>query len=186
MKGQKWVYPILMLSVFAVGIIVGSIYAVNMRESAAAALDEYISDFLKNSDLQKNSIFLSSLVDNLKVFAIIFIAGFFKIGTPAVLACGVTEGFVSGFTTAAMIKLKAVNGLWISLASLPAALIFVADLVFFGAYSMDFGITLGKKDVFLKKSYFIFSLIALTIFCVAALCDGYITTIFMKMLVTKM
>lgn len=186
MKGQKWIYPILMLLVFAVGIIIGSVYAVSMHESAATALDEYLSDFLKNSYLQKNSIFLSSLCDNLKVFSIIFIAGFFKIGAPAVLACGLTEGFVSGFTTAAMIKLKAINGLWISLSSLPAAVVFVADLVFFGAYSMDFGITLGKKDVFLKKSYFIFSLVALSIFCIAALCDGYITTIFMKMLVTKM
>lgn len=186
MRRQKWIYPILMLAVFAVGIIAGSIYAANMPPDTASALDEYLSDFLKNGELKKNSIFLSSLYDNLKIFSIIFIAGFFKIGSPAVLVCGITEGFISGFTTSAMIKLKAINGLWISLASLPGALIFVSDLIFFGAYSMNFGITLGKKDVFSKKSYFIFSLISLTIFCVAALCDGYITTIFMKSIVTKM
>ena len=131
-------------------------------------------------------VFLSSLLNNLKIFSVIFIAGFFKAGIPFTLGAGCIQGFTSGFTATALIKIMGSKGLFINLSSLISVLIFVLNLIFFGAFSMNYAAFELKYDSDLKKNYIIFSFIFLTIFCIASFFDGYITTIFMDWFVMKM
>lgn len=179
-------YIILMLTVFTVGIIIGSCYAVGISGETAEEIHSYLSSFFENNTRSATEIFLASFLNNLKLFSVIFIAGFFKFGMPATLGMGCMEGFTSGFTTAALIKLMGWKGFFIGLSSVFSVLIFVLNMIFYGAYSIFFSISEGKRDKFSKKNYMIISLISLTIFCVASLFDGYITTIFMKLVVTKL
>lgn len=184
-KGASF-YIVLMLTIFATGIIIGSCYAAGIKEDAADEIYNYLCNFFENNTRTGTDIFLASLFDNLKLFLVIFIAGFFKLGIPLTLSVGCMEGFTSGFTSAALIKLMGWKGFFISLGSLLSVLIFVSDMVFYGAYSMNFAISDGKKDKTSKKNYIIISLISLTIFCIASFFDGYITTIFMNFIVTKL
>lgn len=179
-------YLLLMLGIFTLGIAIGAIYSAGMGKADSDEVYKYLCDFFENNTRSGMEIFLTSFFDNLKLFFIIFIAGFFKFGMPFIMGAGCMEGFVSGFTTASLIKLMGFKGFLINLSGVLSVLIFVANLVFFGAYAMHFGISGGKRERNEKKAYIVFSAAALTIFCVASLFDGYITTTFMRMIVTKM
>ena len=116
----------------------------------------------------------------------IFIAGFFKFGIPFTLGVGCMQGFTSGFTASTLIKIMGWQGFFINLSSLLSVLIFVLNLLFFGTISMNYAAFDLKNDMILKKNYIFFSFFFLTIFCVASFFDGYITTIFMEIIVTRM
>lgn len=181
-----WIYPALMMSVLALGALIGSVYAAGMKEGASDELTEYLSVFFNGEMRRGGEIFFASFADNIKLFLVIFTAGFFRFGAVFVLGAACAQGFVSGFTAAALVKLMGRSGFLLNLSGGIAAVIFLTDVIFFGAYSLRFGLRGGKRDKRLKKNYILLSLGAITIFGIASLCDGYITTIFMKMIVTRM
>lgn len=184
-KGIKF-FLICMLVVFCVGVVVGSVYAVGISGDAEKDIQNYLNNFFLGERRVGKDIFISSLLNNLKIFSVIFIAGFFKLGIPFTLGIGCVQGFTSGFTASALIKIMGWKGLFVNLSSLFSVLIFVLDLMFFGAFSMNYATFELKNDIDLKKKYIFSSLFFLTIFCVASFFDGYITTIFMNWIVTKM
>lgn len=181
---KKYIW--IMLLVFMVGVFMGSIYAAGIKGADADEIYEYLCGFFENNTRSGGEVFLTSFLDNLKLFALIFTAGFFKIGTVFIMSAGCVEGFISGFTSASVIKSLGSRGLLLNLSSVFSVVIFVIGLLFFGAYSMEFGLSGKKREKNLKKKYIIISSIFLTIFCIASLFDGYITTIFMKFIVTGM
>ncbi len=181
---KKYVYII--LSVFTLGVLIGSIYASGIEGADADKIKEYLLGFFENNIRSNTEIFVSSLLDNLKIFFVIFLFAFFKIGTPFIMGVGCVEGFISGFTVATLVKAMGTKGILLNLSSIFSVLIFVINLMFFSAFSMEFGLGGGKKEKTAKKNYIIISLIFLTIFCVASVFDGYITTTFMKLIATKL
>ncbi len=180
------VYLLLMAGIFLVGIILGSIYARDISKDESSELYNYLCEFFQANDRDGLKVFLASLEENIKIFLVIFAAGFFKFGIPVIMGAGCVEGFISGFTAASLIKLMGMKGLLLNLSCLLSVIIFLLVLFFYGAYAMNFGLSTNKRERNSKKNYIIFSLLALTIFCIASLFDGYITTIFMKLVVTKM
>ena len=184
-KGMRF-FLICMLVVFCVGIVIGSVYATRITGEAKNDIEKYLNDFFVRDTRTEKDIFISSLLNNMKEFSVIFVAGFFKMGIPFILGVGGMQGFTSGFTASALIKIMGWKGFFINLSSVLSVLMFVLDLMFFGAFSMYYATFELKNDKNLKKNYIIFSLFFLTIFCVASFFDGYITTIFMKKLVMKM
>lgn len=180
------IYIALMIGLFAVGISVGAIYAGNLGNDTSETLRAYLSEYFANGARPNKEIFIGSLYDNLKIFAVIFIAGFFKAGIAADLGISLVEGFISGFGSGTLIKLLGFKGFLLGASSIASSIIFVPALVIYGAYSVRFGLQMRKNEYGAKKEYFIFSALALTIFCVGALFDGYITTTFMKLIVTGM
>lgn len=175
-----------MLAVFAVGAVAGVIYAGGMASDASEELRVYLTEYFENGARGKREIFLTSLFDNLKVFAVIFMAGFFRAGLAVSLGMCLAEGFVSGFTGAVLIRLLGLKGFLMGASSILSVIVFVTALVIYGAYSVNFGVSGRKSEYGAKKEYFIFSIIALTIFCIASFFDGYITTTFMDFIVNKM
>lgn len=181
---KKYIW--IMLLVFTLGIFIGSVYASGIKGTDADEMYEYLCGFFENNKRSGGEIFLTSFLDNLKLFLLIFVSGFFKIGTPFIMGAGCVEGFISGFTVASLVKIMGTKGMLLNLSSIFSVLIFVISLLFFGAYSMEFGLRGGKSEKNIKKKYIIISSIFLTTFCIASLFDGYITTIFMKFIVTGM
>lgn len=180
------IYFLLMMAIVAAGVLIGSVYAVGMKKEASDEVYKYLCEFFDGGMRSSADIFVSSLADNIKIFFIIFAAGFFRLGTVFTMSAGCMEGFVSGFTTASLIKLMGLKGFLINLSSGLSAIVFMLNLIFFGACSMRFAVRGGKRERGMKKKYLFLSAAALTIFCIASVFDGYITTIFMKMIVNKM
>ena len=184
-KGLRF-FLIFMLVAFCVGVVIGSVYAAGISGEAEKEIEKYLQDFFLGERRVERDIFVSSLLNNLKIFSVIFIAGFFKFGIPFTLGVGCMQGFTSGFTASALIKVMGWQGFFINLSSLLSVLIFALNLLFFGAFSMNYAAFDLKNDMILKKKYIFFSFFFLTIFCVASFFDGYITTIFMEIIVTRM
>ena len=177
-----WIGAIL----FTVGIFIGSFYAAGLKGEAFSDVSGYLKAYFEGSARNRGEVFLNSFFLNLRLFVIIFVAGFYKFTIPLTIASIGFEGFTSGFTTASFIKAFGIKGLLLGLSGIVSTIIFIVNLVFFSAWSMKFSLNNGKNDRFFKKNYLILSGIALTIFCIASLSDGYITTTFMGFVVNKL
>lgn len=177
---------IIMLVVLLTGMVIGSGYAAGMKEEVSSGISDYLYSFFENAYKEKTDIFISSVLNNLKIFSVIFFAGFFKVGTVFTAGIVCMEGFVSGFTNATLIKLMGWKGFFIGASGILSVLVFVGNLIFYSAFSVNFAVSEGKFEKKTKKQYITISVIALTIFCIASLLDGYITTIFMEFVVNKM
>ena len=183
---RNTVSVVIMIGALALGVVLGSVYSGNIASSAVDELREYITDFFENNIRSKPEIFLASLIENLPVFLAIFFAGFFKLGSVLTVGVGIFRGFVSGFTAATLMKLMGWRGFLLTLSGAFSAVVFAIALVFFGGYSINFGILTRKREFGAKKEYLITSAIFMAIFCVSSFLDGYITTIFMDFIVTRM
>lgn len=188
MKRHKRVGFLLMfiLGIFILGTVMGSSYAVGLGDAESTEIYDYLCSFFENSVRSNKEIFFASLFDNIKIFSVIFMAGFFKLGTVMTTGVVCMEGFISGFTHGTLIKLMGWKGFLLGASGLFSILVFVSNLVFYSAFSVNFAISGQKTDIISKKRYMIISAVALTIFCIASVFDGYITTIFMNLVVTRM
>ena len=162
------------------GTAIGSIYF--MRQSGGyTGISEYLTTFFKDkvNGIDKYSVFKNVLKSNMIMLGVIFTAGFFKIGFLGVGACILRKGFITGFTAASFIRCFGIKGMVISLSYLPGMLVIIPAFVMFCSVSGSFSL---KKDRFQKKiifSYIFFTILIITIFCVAAFLEGYLTTTFM-------
>ena len=177
---------IFILGIFVLGTVMGSSYATGMEEDVSTEMYDYLCNYFENSARTNKEIFFASFLDNLEIFSVIFIAGFFKFGTVMTTGVVCMEGFVSGFTHGTLIKLMGWKGFLLGASGLFSIMIFVSNLVFYSTFSVNFAVSRQKTDIISKKRYMIISAIALTIFCIASVFDGYITTTFMNLIVTKM
>lgn len=184
-RGMK-TYFIIGAAIFIVGMFLGSFYAAGLEGNAYSEVAEYLKTFFSKGFGEKAEVFKKSLWLNFRVFFVIFMAGFFKLTIPVTIATVGFQGFISGFTTASFVKVFGIKGLLLGLSGILATVTFILNLVVFGAWSMKFSLCNGKNDRFLKKNYLVLSLICLTIFCITSLMDGYITTTFMGLAVTKL
>ena len=69
--------------IFVLGIIAGTLCVKTLTDSQKTDLINYLSDFFKvlgnNQDLNKTQMFLQLLIDNAKIFVLMFILGLFSI-----------------------------------------------------------------------------------------------------------
>lgn len=95
------------------------------------------------------------------------------------------RGFVSSFATSAMIDVYGFKGIFLSLANIPQSLIIIPFAALLVSVSFIYSKNREKFDKKEKIIYIIFSLVIFTVFCVSALCEGFLTTTFMKWLANK-
>lgn len=162
------------------GVACGSVYLMR-HASGYGGLEGYLSEFLKNtvSGVDKYDVFKSALKSNLIMLAVIFAAGFFRIGFIVAGVCILRKGFIMGFTAASFVKCFGIKGMVVSLAYLPGLALIIPAFLVFCSVSGSFSL---KKDRLQKKiifSYIFFTIIIITIFCAASFLEGYLTTTFM-------
>lgn len=177
---KTWFFT--MVAVLAIGVSIGALYAAQAAGKTDQALLEYLDGYFQTAQAQNNSItvFKTALVDNFKLTLLLFICGFFKIGIVGTVACVGLKGFVSGFTTAALVKYYGAKGLVVNLCGLPAALLLFPALIFFAVNSAAFACMHEKWNKNSTGKYMMLALACLTIFCISAVADGFLTTTFMK------
>ena len=153
-----------------IGVIVGSLYyTYNFLKSADIKnyLDGYTNSLRNGMDF--TNIIKKSLKNNAIMFVIIAVASFFKHGFLISAFFLVRKGFISAFTTSAMIDVYGFKGLTLASGSVSETLVFIPLLCFFSAISAFVSKnrhTFEKRD---KIIYIIFLMVVFTIFCGCAL-----------------
>lgn len=171
----------------AAGVAAGSVYLARYCADTGEGIKSYISGFFASIAENKNSVtvFKNSLFEGALSLIIIFAMGFFRFGFLITGAVLVRRGFIMGFTAASFFKFYGLRGMLIMLSTMPSVLITVPALLIFSAVSVKFstsGEKKGKKSIF---SYIFFLIIMISIFCVASLAEGYLTTTFMSWISPK-
>ena len=173
---------IIMFALFVFGVVVGSIYLCAIPNDDRGVF-YYLESYLEciNSGGLKKEIFTNSIINYIKIFIIVTVCSFIKFGLIPISAVSVVNGFCTGFTVSSFFMFYKLNGIRAVLAMLPALIIYICCLVFFCARAVLFNYT--KKNTTKRKifSYLILSICYLTIFCITAFFDGFITTTFMKL-----
>ena len=178
---------VLAICVFSAGIILGSVCLMHTNAEASKSLEMYLSEFFKASQSQINphTVFKNALKENLIYFDVVFIAGFFRIGLVFIAGVLVRKGFIIGFTSAAFIKFYGIKGMLVTVSMLPGTVLLVPAFLFLSTVSADLSVHRAKKEKNFLIYYIFFALAVISIFCVSALAEGYLTTTFMKMLSPK-
>lgn len=166
-------------ALFFIGILVGTLYMA--FSDTDDNLYTYLSQLFISFPAAENhfTVFKSSLWENIRIFIILTVCGFFKLGAVGSFSCCAVKGFVNGFTSAAFIRYYSVRGLLVPLSSLFSTLLFVPSLILFASFSANF--SFRKKEKNTIGAFLMLSLIFLAVFCVISFIDGYVTTTFMKL-----
>ena len=85
-----------------------------------------------------------------------------------------------GFTSSAFAASYGIKGGIIASAMLPEILILIPVLMIFSAVNTAYSVQKLKKEKNFFIHYFLFLLAVFTIFCIASLSEGFLTTIFMR------
>ncbi len=180
-------FYVLAILLLAAGVAAGSLCLAKGSEEMAEQIKNYIGNFFANFSETRNNmaVFRNSLTANLITLGIIFFMGFFRFGCIGTGALLVRKGFIMGFTSASFFKFYGARGLLVMLSTMPTVLITVPAMLVFSAVSVNFSINRGKKEKNLIFSYIFFLFLMISIFCVASLSEGFLTTTFMKWLSPK-
>lgn len=178
------IYSIAAYCLIALGTAIGALYYVNTCPGQGD-IKEYIDSFIYTlqNDIDRKGIMIHSIRLNAVTILVFMCCAFFRLGVVFIAAESVRRGFISGFTTASFISIYGVRGIILSVCMLTSHLLLILIICNFAALNAAFSL---KKIVFEKRSaifYTIFSIITITIFCGISVCEGYITTTFMRVVV---
>ncbi|MBQ9267397.1 MAG: stage II sporulation protein M [Clostridia bacterium] len=105
LKSQGFVY-IVLLAVFLIGILGGTIYYKNVtdEQSMATYIENTFSKLAENADLDTYEILKESILKNVGISALFLILGASVIGIPLLLVYIGYRGFTLGFTISSLIE----------------------------------------------------------------------------------
>lgn len=105
--GDNFIEYIIMILLFLIGIILGTMYINNTDLAQKQELTTYINDFMtdiKNgSNIDLNSLLKTSISNNLIITILLWIAGLTVIGMPILYLIISAKGFFMGYTVSAII-----------------------------------------------------------------------------------
>lgn len=179
---KRWTY--IDFTIFIIGITLGAIYCALLDFDADNSLSSYLSRYFiqLQENLNRTQIFKNSLCGYSKTFLIIYFCSYIRPGILGTTLALCAKGFSSGFTTASFIKYYGLKGILIPGISLISVLIYLPALLVFSSFSMTLSINKFQGERRKIKSFNLLAICCFTIFCVAALCDAFITTTFMKLI----
>lgn len=177
-----------LIFLLVIGVTVGSVYLAKNSVDMAEGIKNYIGSFCTSVTENKNSmtVFKNSVQSNLLCIGIIFLMGFFRFGFIVTGAIIIRKGFIIGFTTASFVKFYGMKGMLIMLSTMPTILITIPALLLLSVVSIKYSLNPEKKSKKIIFSYIFFLIIIISIFCVASLSEGYLTTTFMSLISPKL
>lgn len=165
--------------VLVTGVILGSVYLTKAAINSGEGIRSYLEGFVSTgAETDKFMVFKKAVKENAISLAVVFVAGFFRLGIVFTAAAVIRRGFIMGFTTASFIKYYGAKGLLAMAATMPSVLLVMPAFLIFAAVSASFSMTDNKKNSL--GFYILFTVFILAVFCAAALSEGYLTTSFMQ------
>lgn len=175
---------LLMLLIYITGISIGAIYCTFIASQFDDSLYTYLLNFFGKikDELPYLDTFKSSIFKNIRLFLILFVSSYFRLGCISIIATVGIRGFVAGFSSGIFIKYYSIKGLLLSLSPLFSSLLFLPCFLFFASASFIMCTDRKMSDNIQKRRYVLLAICTLTIFCASSLIDSYITTTFMKLI----
>ncbi len=133
-----------------------------------------------NGGVDRKNVIFGAAKDCAAVLAVFFICGFVKPGVFVIAAELIRRGFVTGFTVAAFIEYYSGRGLLLAACMLPRAVILIPALAMVGSVNAALAVNSAERTKNFKIFYIFFLLASASIFCAFAICEGFLTTTFMK------
>lgn len=175
---------LLMLIIYIIGISAGAIYCTFIASQFDDSLYTYLLNFFAKikDELPFLDTFKSSILKNIRLFLILFISSYFRLGYIPIIATVGIRGFVAGFSSGIFVKYYSIKGLLLSLSSIFSNLLFLPCFLFFASASFIMCADRKMSDNIQKRRYVLSAICTLTIFCASSLADSIITTTFMKLI----
>lgn len=175
---------LLMLLIYITGISAGAIYCTIIASQFDDSLYSYLLNFFGKikDELPYLDTFKSSIFKNIRLFLILFISSYFRLGSVSIITTVGIRGFVAGFSSGIFVKYYSIKGLLLSLSSLFSSLLFLPCFLFFASASFIMCSDRKMSDNIQKRRYVLLAICTLTIFCASSLIDSYVTTTFMKLI----
>jgi Uncharacterized membrane protein len=136
-----------------IGLILGSIYTVILKDGDKSLVKDYMGEFLsniKNNKVNYLNIYLNNTILSFLFIVVIWLFGISVIGIPVILFMYFTKAFVMGFTISSFILNYKIKGILLSFIYVVphGILTFLVYIIL-----MNYAITLSKKltQTFIKK-----------------------------------
>lgn len=169
---------LIVISSFAVGVVLGAMMAVRVSPEESAALCQSINQSITKTGVY--SSFLKALALEFKSFIILFICGIAIIGSPAAAFYIGTKGYAVGFTVAFLMRYYGLLGTLASLAGvLPHYFVLIPAFMCMGVFGINFSnkLLLGEKKLKENlKIYIAKSLLVAILILVGCIVEGFIST----------
>ncbi|MEG2381323.1 MAG: stage II sporulation protein M [Oscillospiraceae bacterium] len=175
------------------GLVVGVVSALILRDGNAETLNSYINNFFSAYSLQgvsRTEVFKLSLIGNLKTAAVLWTCGLTPYLIPLSLIHVGANGVGIGFSVSFILKEFMLKGVLFSLVSLlPHNLIALPSIIVYTVFNINFAIEFKKHKLDntlqkVKRNLIIKNLTALGIFIgmltISSLIEGYIIPTFIR------
>lgn len=186
----------ILCSVFAIGIILGTLCVKTLSDIQKVELINYLSNFFKiienGQTINKNEVFIDLLVNNLKLYGVILLLGLFTMGIFLIPIIVLAKGFILGFTIGFILDELYLMGLLFSLFVIfPQNVLYIAGLVISSLISMlmSYRIFMSRRKLmsrfYYRKNitqmvyYFLTVSVGYLITVMGCVFEAYITPVFM-------
>lgn len=198
LKNNKNTYLFLFLA-FVTGVSAGAFTVNGLSSIQKTELTNYFQGFLelfKNQKVDSNEILKISLIDNIRMVAILWALGVTIIGIPLIYIFVGVRGFITGFTSGFIIDLMGGKGVVFMLLSiLPKEILIIPCIIALGVNGINFSLNIIRSRSTKRMSKenlkigFISYCLTTTLFsCLifgGILVEAYITPICIRIITSK-
>ena len=188
---------ILTILIFIIGLFIGVMFINNCSEDKIKLIDEYILQFEEKfkqiEKIDKNSLFISSVKNNILLAIELWIAGTTVIGMPIVLGIILYRGFCLGVTISSIsMTLGVGKGIVFSVCALGLQnLFFISAIITIGVSSIKLykSIIADRRKENIKMQIFshtIISLVMLAVLIFSSFIENEISVSLIKLFITKL
>ena len=185
-----------LLLAFILGVSAGAFTVNGLSTTQRDELSNYFQGFLQllsNQSMDSSELLSATLLENLKLVAVIWVLGVTIIGIPFIFILMGIKGFITGFSSGFIISAIGMKGvLFTMFALMPKEIIIVPCLIALGVNGINFSLRIIKnrssrtalKDG-LKANLLSYCFVTLFFSCfifAGVLLEAYITPVFIRML----
>jgi len=145
---QVWPACLIVLGVFAAGVIIGTMGVDRLNPEQATELSSYLDRFVQQAgslEIETGKT-TGALLNDAGMILAVYVLGLTVIGIPVVLGLVFCRGFVLGFAVDFLTRGKGLQGLVLVLAGvLPQNLLLLPALLIGGIVSLSFSVLLARR-----------------------------------------
>ncbi|MFZ5988590.1 MAG: stage II sporulation protein M [Bacillota bacterium] len=184
---------------FVAGVSAGAFTVNGLSSIQRNELTNYFQGFLQlfeNQRVDSNEVLRISLIDNIKLVAVLWVLGVTIIGIPFIYIIVGIRGFITGFTSGFIIDVLGFKGIIFTLLTiLPKEVVIIPCIIALGVNGINFSLNIIKNKSIkhmskesLKTSFFAYCFVTLFFSCLifaGILVESYVTPVFIRMIIMQ-
>lgn len=174
-------YYIILFVLSALAVAAGAMFYVK-RYSGSDDIKSYIEGFVQRAKdgTDCRRVMINSMKMNAVTAALIIFGALIKPGCIVTAGEIVRRGFISGFTCACFMGVYGINGIFMTLTGLVGIMIAAPATLMMASISIAASLGRPEANRRFKMFYIFCAIFFVAIFCIVSVCEGYLTTTFMK------